>query len=436
MRDAILFLMIMGALPFAFKRPVVGIFLWTWVSLMNPHRLTYGFAYSFPFAAVIAGVTFIGMFASREPKKLPMTPIVVVMILFMTWMTLTGFSAFEQEYAWDEWNRVFKTILMFLITVAVISKPEDLKRFALVVAMSIGFYGFKGGLFTIMTGGHSRVLGPYGTYIADNNDLALALVMTVPLVWYLQGQATNKWLRYALIALAVLTMAAAAGSYSRGALLAGGAMLAFLWLKSANKARTGVVLLMALPLLYLFMPAAWFERMDSIGEYQQDGSAMGRINSWHMAFNIASHNLMGGGYRCFTPQVFRVWAPEPLNVHAPHSIYFQVLGEHGFVGLGLFLTFLFLAWRTGSRVIRFCKGKQELQWAGNLAAMCQVSLIGYVVGGAFLTLAYVDQIYDIVAIMLLLEKVLMLHSANKIKTADASAAVFPAAKPGALGGPS
>ncbi len=434
MRDVILFLMVMGGLVFAFKRPVIGIYLWSWISLMNPHRLTYGFAFSFPFAAVIAGVTFIGMFVSREPKKLPMRPIVVVLMLFMCWMTLTGITAFEPDAAWEEWNRVFKTFLMFFITLALIYNAEDLKRFVWVVAMSIGFYGFKGGLFTIMTGGHSRVLGPYGTYISDNNDLALALVMTVPLLWYLQGQATNKWLRYALIALAVLTMAAAAGSYSRGALLAGGAMLAFLWLKSANKMRTGVVLLMALPLLYLFMPEAWFDRMDSIGEYKQDGSAMGRINSWSMAFNIASHSLLGGGYRCFTPAVFRIWAPEPLNVHAPHSIYFQVLGEHGFIGLALFLTFLFMAWRSGSRVIKFCKGKTELQWAGNLAAMCQVSLIGYVVGGAFLTLAYVDQIYDIVAIIILLEKILMVNISKTTKVA--AAPLIPGAKPVAVGGPS
>jgi probable O-glycosylation ligase (exosortase A-associated) len=434
MRDVALFLFIMGLLPFAFKRPAIGVFLFTWISLMNPHRLTYGFAFSFPFAAIIAGVTLVGMFASREPRKLPMTPLVVVLILFMGWMTLTGVTALEPDAAWEEWNRVFKTILMFLVTVAVIHRVSDLKYLTAVVALSIGFYGFKGGLFTILTGGHSRVLGPYGTYIGDNNDLALALVMTVPLVWYLQSQATNKWLRYALIALAVLTMAAAAGSYSRGALLAGGAMLAFLWLKSANKARTGIVLLMAVPLLYALMPEQWFVRMDSIGEYQQDGSAMGRINSWRMAFNIASNNLFGGGYRCFTPETFRLWAPDPLMVHAPHSIYFQVLGEHGFVGLALFLLFLFLAWRTGTRVVRFCKGKQELQWASNLAAMCQVSLVGYVVGGAFLTLAYVDQIYDIVAIMLLLEKVLMLKSTMPKAVSAPPAALMPA-RHGASGEP-
>jgi probable O-glycosylation ligase (exosortase A-associated) len=432
MRDVALFLFIMGLLPLAFKRPVIGIFLFTWISLMNPHRLTYGFAFSFPFAAIIAGVTLVGMFASREPKKLPMTPLVVVLILFMAWMTLTGVTALEPDAAWEEWNRVFKTILMFLVTVAVIHRVSDLKYLTAVVALSIGFYGFKGGVFTVLTGGHSRVLGPYGTYIGDNNDLALALVMTVPLVWYLQSQATNKWLRYALIALAVLTMTAAAGSYSRGALLAGGAMLVFLWFKSANKVRTGIVLLMAVPLVYLLMPEAWFARMDSIGEYQQDGSALGRINSWRMAMNIASSSLLGGGYRCFTPAVFAKYAPDPLMVHAPHSIYFQVLGEHGYVGLALFLLFLFLAWRTGSRVVRFCKGNPELQWASNLAAMCQVSLVGYMVGGAFLTLAYVDQIYDIVAIMLLLEKVLMRMPATPA-IANASAPALPA-RPGALGG--
>jgi probable O-glycosylation ligase (exosortase A-associated) len=321
---------------------------------------------------------------------------------------------------------------MMLLTLAIIHRVEDIKNFTWVVGLSLGFYGFKGGLFTILTGGTSRVLGPEGTYIGDNNDLALALVMTTPLVWYLVSQAPNKWLRYALMALTVLTLAAAAGSYSRGALLAGGAMLVFLWLKSANKGRTGVVLLLALPLVFLLMPEQWFARMDSIGEYKQDGSALGRINSWHMAMNLASSNLMGGGYRCFTAPVFRIYAPDPLMVHAPHSIYFQVLGEHGYVGLALFVVFLFLAWRTGSRVLRFCKGKEELQWASNLAAMCQVSLVGYMVGGAFLTLAYFDLLYDIVAIMLLLEKVLMRKPAAPAIAKGPVPALTPA-EPAALG---
>jgi probable O-glycosylation ligase (exosortase A-associated) len=161
------------------------------------------------------------------------------------------------------------------------------------------------------------------------------------------------------------------------------------------------------PLVFMLMPEKWFGRMESIGEYQADGSAMGRVNAWRFALNVATDNFMGGGYLTFTPRMFRVYAPNPFDVHAPHSLYFQVLGEHGFVGLALFLAFLYFSWRTGSRVLRYCKEQPDLKWASDLAAMCQVSLCGYCVGGLFLTLAYADLLYDVVIILVLLEKVLI-----------------------------
>jgi probable O-glycosylation ligase (exosortase A-associated) len=164
------------------------------------------------------------------------------------------------------------------------------------------------------------------------------------------------------------------------------------------------------------MPKQWFDRMDTIDHYQADSSAMGRINSWHFATNLAENNLFGGGFRTFTPRIFQLYAPEPLNVHAPHSIYFQVLGEHGFIGLALFLVFMLLAWRTGTRILKFCKGRAELKWASDLASLSQVSIVGYAVGGAFLTLAYYDLYYDIVVLLVCLEKLLLLtpqHQENK-----------------------
>jgi putative inorganic carbon (HCO3(-)) transporter len=407
MRDAIVFAVIFGLLPFVFKRPAIGVMLFTWVSLMNPHRLTYGAAYSFPFAMVIGLVTLVALFARRDPKRLPITPLTVMLILFMGWTTLTTFGAFEPERAWTEWNRVMKTLFFVLVSMAALNNEKDTKLFAAVVTLSLAFYGFKGGVFTVMSGGTSRVLGPDGTYITDNNDLALALLTTVPLVWYLQLQASNRWIKLALSGLALLTMASVLGSYSRGALLGGAAMLGLLWLKSGNKARTGLALLLLLPLVFMLMPEQWFGRMETIDNYKEDASALGRINSWTFAFNVAKDNFMGGGFLTFTPKVFALYAPNPLDVHAPHSIYFQVLGEHGFIGLAIFLSILFLGWRTGSRIIKFCKDRPDLKWARDLAAMCQVSLVGYSVGGAFLSLAYFDLLYDILIIVVLLEKVLL-----------------------------
>jgi putative inorganic carbon (HCO3(-)) transporter len=89
---------------------VIGALLFTWVSLMNPHRLTYGFAYTFPFAAIMAGVTMVSLFTSKEPKRLPITPLTGMLMVFAAWMSFTSFFALEPSLVWLEWSRVMKTL--------------------------------------------------------------------------------------------------------------------------------------------------------------------------------------------------------------------------------------------------------------------------------------------------------------------------------------
>src|SRR6185295_1803697 len=134
-------------------------------------------------------------------------------------------------------------------------------------------------------------------------------------------------------------------SHSRGALLAIVAMLAFFWLKTRAKAMTGLMLLVLVPVAIGLMPEKWEERMRTIQTYEEDASAMGRLNAWRMAFNLAQDRpLVGGGFEIYTQEVFARYAPDPTDVHAAHSIYFQMLGEHGFVGLSLFLLLWLLLW--------------------------------------------------------------------------------------------
>ena len=408
MRDAILFLAFLAIIPYILKRPVVGALAYAVVSLMNPHRLTYGPAYDFPFAMMLCVITLAGFLFSKEQKKLPMIAPVVIMFVFCIWMTITAVFALEPSIVWIEWNRVMKTMLMIVVTLMLVRTVSDVKVLAAMVALSLGFWGFKGGLYTILSGGSSGMLGPSGSYITDNNTMALSLVTTVPLLVYLVSQAQGKWLKRGAIALATLTALGALGSYSRGALLGAIAMSSFLWLKSANKAKIGMMILLLAPLVYLLMPDQWTDRMHSIDNYKEDGSAMGRINAWKFAINIAGHYPLGGGFLVFTPRLFRLYAPEPEAFHVAHSIYFQVLGEHGYVGLMLFLLLLLSGWRTGGKVIRHCKDNPELTWAATLARMCQVSMIGYMAAGSFLSLAYYDLLYYILGIMILLYKVLIL----------------------------
>jgi len=418
MRDVVIFGIVLALVPSMFKRPAIGALMFMWFSIMNPHRLTYGPAYGFPFAMVIGAITLIALVFSKEPRRYPFTAVTILVLMLMAWTTITSVFALTPQYAWPEWSRVIKTLLMMVITIMVINTEADLKKMTWILALSLAVFGLKGGLFTLATGGSYRVLGPSGSYIAENNSLALAFVMAMPMIWYMRLQAEKRWLRHGFALLAGFTVIAAAGSYSRGALLAGAAMMGFLWLKSRNKVSTGMLLLLMVPLVFLAMPEQWHTRMSTIGEYQTDASALGRINAWHFAMEVARQHVLGGGFMVFNPAMFRVYAPNPLDYHAAHSIYFQVLGEHGYIGLAIFLSLLAASWLTASRIIRSVKERPDLKWAADFAAMCQVSLLGYMVGGAFLSLAYYDYFYYVVAALVITQKIIAAKIAAPVADAD------------------
>ena len=103
--------------------------------------------------------------------------------------------------------------------------------------------------------------------------------------------------------------------------------------------------------------------------------------------------MLGGGFEPYERWVFEIYNPSYPGALAAHSIYFQVLGEHGFVALGLFLLFWALVWRMCSQVVRVTEHRPEERWAFWVAQMTKVSLVAYLVGGTFLNLAYWDMPY-------------------------------------------
>lgn len=395
MRDILLLGIVLAALPFAVRFTWVAVLLWTWISIMNPHKLAFGFAYSAPFAAIAAAAALISLFLSRERFKLPQNPAVIVLVLFVGWMCVTTLFAIHPDVSWVQLTKVLKIQLMTLVAMIALRERKHIELFVWINVLSIGLYGFKGGVFTIATGGASMVWGPPGGFIEGNNEIALALVVTIPLMNYLRLVATRRLIRLGLLALMLLSAVAAMGTQSRGAFLAILAMGFVLWARSNKKVVTGITIAVVATTIIAFMPSSWEERMSTIKTYEQDSSAMGRINAWSMTVNLASSRFSGGGFESYTPDIFAKYAPNPTDLHVAHSIYFSVLGEHGYVGLILFLLVWWLAFRTAGRIRKEALGRDETQWAYHLAGMCQVSLVGYAVGGAFLSLAYFDLPYNI-----------------------------------------
>lgn len=398
MRDVLVTLIVFAGLPFIFKRPYFGVLMWVWISVMNPHTQAWGFAKTFPFAAIIGGVTLVSLVFTRQPKNLPLTHTTWVLIFFVLWMNVTTITALYPDEAYIQWAKVMKIMLMTFVTFMLIKTKEHVQLLIWVIVISLGYYGVKGGIFTIRSGGGERVWGPEGTFIGGNNEIALALIMTIPLMHYLQTSVQKLWARHAFTGAMLLCAIAALGSYSRGALLAITAMGMFLWFKSRHKLGLALLGIMAIPPLLAFMPEQWSQRMDTINTYEEDESVQGRFNAWWMAFNLAKdHPLVGGGFEVTAPELFYRYAPNPLDIHAAHSVYFQALGEHGFVGLGLYLLLGFLTWRTASWIIHNTAKQDSYRWASSLATMIQVSLIGFYVGGTFLSLLYFDVPYYLMA---------------------------------------
>lgn len=400
MRDLVLGPVIVGIAAYGLLHPWIGILGWTWISIMNPHSYTWHLS-SMPVAATVAGATLLGVLLTRDRRQFFVTRETVVLMLFMLWMCITLPFSFHFDLSFPLWNRVMKIDLMVLVAMVVLYSKKHITMLAWVLTVSIGFYGVKGGMFTLATGGAGTVWGPAESYIGGNNELALALVMIIPLMRFLHLTTESVWIKRGLFLGMLLCAAAALGSQSRGAFLAIAAMVSLLWWRSDKKIVVAGLLVVAGVALLSFMPEQWWTRMETISTYEQDASATGRINAWWMAFNLAKANFFGGGFMIYTPDLFALYAPNPLDVHAAHSIYFMVLGEHGFIGLFLFLLLWFFVWRSAGRLRKGGQALPQTQWLSHMGAMCQVSLAGYAVGGAFLSLSYYDLPYNILILVVL-----------------------------------
>lgn len=429
MRDYFFLLLIAGGLPVILFRPFFGLLMWCWVAYMLPHKLGWGMIAAYPVAAMVGGLTLLAWLLSKEPKKIPMNGIMAMYFLMVLWWIISFIINERTPYAIQQFDKVMKIQLFTLLTVILVNTRQRLNYLVGVIALSIAFFGIKGGLFTLLTGGGSRVWGPPSGFFEGNNELGLTLLTILPLLRYLQTQFSKAWQRHAMTAGMVLCFIAALGTHSRGALLAAAAMSVYFWWRSDKKIPIAVAGVILIPFLYFFMPSNWHERMATIKVEQSetamqrpintttwcgrmtaivqthDPSAGGRVNAWCYAVNRAQSEWFGGGFDAFNPKDFLRYAPDPYDFHDAHSIYFKILGEHGFIGFGLFMSVLLLSFFKASS-LRKRAIDQKRQWAYQFANMLQVSMVSFGVGGIFLGLCYFDLLYHLIAMAVILDQLM------------------------------
>ena len=368
---------------------------------MNPHRLVYGPALNMPWAVMVFGATVLGCVVAMEPRRFALNAVTGLVLALMALFTFTSFNALgAPEAVWDKWGHVEKVLLGLLLTASLLTDRRRLHAIVWVMVISIGYYGVRGGIFSVLTGGSYRVWGPEGTMIADNNHLAAAMLVTLPLMNYLRQQSRHAAVRIGLAVAMGFTLLATVTSYSRGALLGLAAASAVLWWRSQSKIASGVAIAVCLAGAVAFMPPQWMERMESIGSYDADASASERIVLWGISLKLAlDRPLTGAGFTGpYNRAVVDTVAPGG-PARAVHSIWFELLGEHGFPTFAAWVLLTVAGAVYAWRLVRLTRGEPGLAWAHDFGRMAQVSIVAYLVSGSFLSLSYWDFYWTLLVVI-------------------------------------
>jgi probable O-glycosylation ligase (exosortase A-associated) len=385
--------------------------VFSWLGYMNPHRFAWGAATDFPFAEIIAIAVLAGYLFTQDKDKFHMETETVLILILWILFTLSCFTAFNPSQAWLEWQNISKILLMVLMTLPLINNKDKLRYLVLVIGLSLGLLGLKGAIFSILTGGVHNVRGPDNSFISGEGDFALVLNMTLPILFFQARNESKRWLKLSLYACFLGSIISIIFTFRRGGFIALAVVLFLLLLKSNRRVIAGILVAVAIFSAPFIITEKWFNRMDTIHTYkldELDASAMGRINAWRLAWNAAVDNpLTGTGFEGLKWGAGARWDYAPDNsgpiAGDVHSIYFEVLGEHGFIAFSIYMLLLLSILVSMQKLKRQFKNIKSCSWINNYADMLQVSILAFMAGGVFLGRAYFDLFYHLVIISVILK---------------------------------
>lgn len=423
MRDMFLLAVLPLMLYAMAKRPFIGLGLWIWTALFFPNGWVFGAASVIRYNLLFAGITVLGYLIMKDKPKFHLSKTGGAILLFFAWTTASTIMGMgNPDLAWDIWNRFMKVVLLFVFVLAIVDDKLHVDFFLWCAVLSVGFYGDLEALKFLASGGGHKIEGMSGHVLGDRNELAVAFVMLLPICVYLLQEygKQSRLLSIALLGTIGLLVAAVIGTQSRGGFIAMLAVGAYFYVKSERKIAVALLLAVLVLGLSQVVSSEWVSRIDSINDANKDASFMGRVVAWKLSFIMAvQHPFFGGGFKAL--EFFPVWStlsldfpsyswfytgdevPAPDRARAAHSVYFQVLGDHGFFGLAIYLGFIIAAFRKARSIVRIARAHDAPEWIPRLATTLQLTLFAFAIGGAALSFAYFDLTFAIIGLLIVLE---------------------------------
>jgi probable O-glycosylation ligase (exosortase A-associated) len=382
---------------------------YVWVDTFQPQQVAFILLNQFP-VAMIMGLAALGSYLLMDRRSAPPITLFTVMVVAMTvWVTCTTLWAQVPDAAWEKWDWAFKTLGFSAFIPFVIRSRVQIEAFVQTYVFSLAANFIPFGLKVLISGGgYGMNLGLQAgnSGLSEGGLLSTSCLMAVPLAIFLSAHSTLvprlKVLSLAYWGVAGLAITTAIGTYERSALLGLGVLGAYMWVRTRHKFGFGVVVALVACILVYNSSSAWNSRISTVGTYQSDNSAFVRILVWRWTLGFVATHPFGGGFATYIIDHIEVPAEGPSEAHvefgrAFHSIYFEVLGEHGYPGIILFLMTAVGMVLKLRGLARTARPYPELQWVVGLSDALQSGIVVFLACGAFVGIAFQPMFWYFIA---------------------------------------
>ncbi|MBT3067047.1 putative O-glycosylation ligase, exosortase A system-associated [Rhodoferax sp. U11-2br] len=413
MRDLMVGVAMLALIWLAFANGFIAFLIWGWAGLISIQSYTYGFISTIPLVQLFAITTLLMVFFKKDAEqvgwKKNATLILFLLLAFQS--ILSAIFAYDGvSRNWELCTNLLKTLLYCALMPMLLTNRLRIHAFVVMVVLGVTFHGMVDGLkFLSSAGGHlARGIVKYG----DNNHYALILAMVMPLALYLYLYTEKRLVKNFFLSVLTLNILAVIATQSRGGLVCLIALAAWTIYHSKRKFLGTMALALCTLMILQLAPDSWGERMSTINTAEQDNSFMTRVAAWKKSSAIALENpLLGGGFHAVqAPNLADQFnqkqglfgfidTPNPYNF-AAHSIYFETMGDMGFIGFSLLLMSFFNAFFIYKKIKADASNTNaDVQWAADLASLTMASIFVFAIGGALLSAAYFELPYILFMLM-------------------------------------
>lgn len=425
MRDLLVALFVLSSLPVAFKRPVAGLMVFSLLAYMRIQDLTWGFARFERWSLYVALVMFAGWFFQQD-RKGPVWTIRTGLLFFLpVWMFIGLIESRGAVYAFTSPNFIEygKIIAIAVFSMMVVRRREHLRAMMWIIGGSFAFFGLKNGAAALASGGSLYIIRGPGGMLEDNNDFALALAMSLPLIVGLATSETNGYYRKWLKFFAPFTILSVFATRSRGGFLSTCVAIFILVWRSKNRlAGLAIMGLGGMLGLIGLANSDMFQRLETLKNVEEDGSAMGRINAWKVAGRmIEDQPFFGVGFNQFQRFYLnygdRVYERRD-GTRVAHNAYLQIWSEGGTPAFGAYMALLILSILSVQRLRRDANRIYERSWIQSYCTAFEGALVTFMIGSTFLNRAHFDLIYHYFALIISFEVIARREMANPVSSLE------------------